>query len=49
MIYKLLDMVQKRWRRLDRHQLLPLVRADAVFRDGVLVEREDNEDRKEVT
>jgi len=47
MIYKLLDMAQKRWRRLDGHQLLPLIRAGAMFKDGVLVEREDNKDRKE--
>ncbi|MEN8185299.1 MAG: IS256 family transposase [Myxococcota bacterium] len=47
MVYKLLDMAQKRWRRLDGYQLLPLVRAGAVFKDGVLVEREDTADRKE--
>lgn len=47
MVYKLLDMAQKRWRRLDGYQLLPRVRAGAVFNEGVLVEREDTEDRKE--
>jgi transposase-like protein len=47
MVYKLLAMAQKRWRRLDGYQLLPLVRAGATFKDGVLVEREDTEDRKE--
>ena len=46
MVYKLLDMAEKRWRRLDGYQLLPLVRAGATFKDGVLVEREDTEDRK---
>ena len=35
MAYKLLDMAQSRWRRLDGAQLLPLVRAGIVFVDGV--------------
>jgi putative transposase len=35
MAYKLLDMAQARWRRLDGAQLLPLVRAGIVFVDGV--------------
>lgn len=43
MAFKLLDMAQKRWRRLNGHHLLPLVRAGAVFVDGVRVERETNE------
>jgi len=33
--YKLLDMAQVRWRRLDGAHLLPLVRADVVFADGI--------------
>jgi hypothetical protein len=33
--YKLLDMPQARWRRLDGAHLLPLVRAGIVFVDGV--------------
>jgi len=33
--YKLLDMAQARWRRLDGASLLPLVRAGIVFVDGV--------------
>ena len=37
MAYKLLDMAQARWRRLDGAQLLPLVREGAVFVDGVWV------------
>ena len=49
MVYKLLAMAEKRWRRLDGYQLLPLVRAGALFKDGVLVERDDTEDRKEAT
>jgi putative transposase len=35
MAYKLLDMAQARWRRLDGANLLPLVRAGMVFVDGV--------------
>jgi hypothetical protein len=35
MAYKLLDMAQARWRRLDGAQLLPLVRAGITFADGV--------------
>ena len=33
--YKLLDMAQARWRRIDGAHLLPLVRAGIVFVDGV--------------
>jgi hypothetical protein len=35
MTYKLLDMAQARWRRLDGAHLLPLARAGVVFADGV--------------
>jgi putative transposase len=35
MAYKLLDMAQARWRRLDGAHLLPLVRAGIGFTDGV--------------
>jgi len=35
MAYKLLDMAQARWRRLDGTHLLPLVRAGVTFVDGV--------------
>jgi putative transposase len=35
MAFKLLDMAQQRWRRLDGAHLLPLVRAGARFVDGV--------------
>ena len=34
MAYKLLDMAQVRWRRLDGAHLLPLVRAGTMFEDG---------------
>ena len=35
MAFKLLDMAQQRWRRLDGTHLLPLVRAGVKFMDGV--------------
>ncbi len=35
MAYKLLEMAQGRWRRLDGAHLLPLVRAGVTFVDGV--------------
>jgi len=41
MAYKLLDMAQQRWRRLNAAHLLPLVRAGVVFVDGVQQEREE--------
>ena len=47
MAYKLLEMAQKRWRRLTAAHLLPLVRAGVEFVDGVQMERNDKEDRKE--
>ena len=47
MAFKLLDMAQKRWRRLNGSHLLPLVRAGATFVDGALLERTDQPDRKD--
>ena len=47
MAYKLLDMAQGRWRRLNGAHLLPLVRAGVVFVDGVQQERSNEGDRKE--
>lgn len=38
MAFKLLDMTQQRWRRLDGAHLLPLVRAGEKFIDGVRAE-----------
>lgn len=35
MAYKLLEMAQARWRRLDGAHLLPLVRDGVAFADGV--------------
>jgi len=42
MAFKLLEMAQKRWRRLNGAELLPLVREGAQFVDGIRVERETN-------
>ena len=49
MAYKLLDMAQRRWRRLNGAHLLPLVRAGVSFVDGVPEERRqmETEARKE--
>jgi len=41
MAYKLLDAAQDRWRRINGHELVPLVRAGATFIDGKLQERSD--------
>jgi putative transposase len=41
MAYKLLDMAQQRWRRLNAPHLLPLVRAGVRFIDGIQHEREE--------
>lgn len=44
--YKLLEMAQQRWRRIDGATLLPLVRAEVAFRDGVRVERPEPIERE---
>lgn len=47
MAYKLLDMAEMRWRKLNSSELLPLVRAGVRFIDGIMQEREDHEVRRE--
>jgi hypothetical protein len=47
MAYKLLEMAQHRWRRLNGAHLLPLVRAGVTFIDGVRQERSHEEGREE--
>ncbi len=47
MAYELLDMAEKRWRRLAGSELLPLVRVGVRFTDGLMQERDDHEARKE--
>jgi transposase-like protein len=46
MAFKLLLAAERTWRRLNGHDLLPLVAAGVVFRDGVRVERDDSTDIK---
>lgn len=46
MAFKLIQMAQDRWRRLDGSHLLPLVRAGVHFADGAQVERDDTDERK---
>lgn len=41
MAFKLLEMAQQRWRRLNGSELLPLVRAGVQFRNGTRVERDE--------
>jgi transposase-like protein len=41
MAFKLLDAAQARWRRINGHELVPLVRAGATFIDGKLQERKE--------
>jgi putative transposase len=41
MAFKLLEMAQQRWRRLNSSELLPLMRAGVPFRNGTRVERDD--------
>ena len=41
MAFKLLDMSQARWRKLNGAALLPLVRAGVNFEDGIQIEREN--------
>ena len=47
MAFKLLEMAEQRWRRLDASHLLPLVRAGVKFVDGVQKERDNVKGRKE--
>ena len=47
MAFKLLQAAQRTWRRLDAHDLLPLVRVGIVFKDGLQVEQgEQRPERK---
>ena len=43
MAFKLLDMAEQRWRRINAPHLVPLVRAGTKFVDGVQVERHQEE------
>jgi transposase-like protein len=43
MAFKLLDMAQQRWRRINGFELVPLVRAGVRFVDGIQEERDDQQ------
>ena len=47
MAFKLLEAAQTRWRRVDGHELVALVRAGATFIDGKLQERDDDQDKED--
>jgi putative transposase len=47
MAFKLLETAQRIWRRIDAHDLLPLVRAGVVFKDGQSVERTEPRSEKD--
>ncbi len=47
MAYKLLVMAEQRWRKLNAHHLLPLVRAKVKFVDGVQHRSHDRESEKD--
>jgi putative transposase len=47
MAYKLLVMSEQRWRKLNAHHLLPLVRAQVKFVDGVQQRSHDGESAKD--
>jgi hypothetical protein len=41
MVFKLVESAQGRWRAITGAHLVPLVRAGAVFENGILVERKE--------
>jgi len=47
MAFKLLEMAEQRWRRLNGAHLLPLVRAGVRFVDGMHIERQEKKERKD--
>jgi transposase-like protein len=47
MAFKLLEMAEQRWRRLNAAHILPLVRAGVRFVDGTQVERQEDTVRKD--
>jgi len=46
MAFKLLEMAQQRWRKLNAPELLPLVLAGERFNDGIQQTDRKNTDRK---
>ena len=45
MAYKLLDAAQDRWRKVNSPELVAQVRAGVEFKDGIRVERKNNQAR----
>lgn len=43
MVFKLIEAAERRWRRIDGHELVALVRAGAQFKNGKLVEADQDE------
>jgi hypothetical protein len=43
MAFKLIEAAQARWRAVNAPRLVALVRTGALFRNGVLVERPDQD------
>ena len=43
MVFQTRESAQERWRRIDRYELVALVRAGATFIDGKLVEGDQKE------
>ncbi len=43
MVFKLIEAAQGRWRKINGHELVALVRAGATFVNGKLVEAQDDE------
>ncbi|MGI8519589.1 MAG: IS256 family transposase, partial [Actinomycetota bacterium] len=44
MVFKLIEAAEGRWRRLNGHDLVALVRAGAKFVNGKLVEAQESEE-----
>jgi hypothetical protein len=44
MAFKLIESAQARWRAVNAPHLVALVRAGAAFRNGVLVERPEDQE-----
>lgn len=47
MAYKLIEAAQARWRTVNAAHLAALVRARATFKNGVLIEPDDNQISRE--
>lgn len=46
MAFKLMQAAQQRWRRINGHELVAMVRAGATFIDGQLQERPESRDEE---